>query len=78
MISMDHPAPIMHPTTGLHVVTYILRYAHLNFFEMSDGHSLIAEAHQGDIIMPMHIIIPNTPDAELLDGMMNKNLPEFC
>jgi hypothetical protein len=68
----------MHPTTGLHVVTYILRYAHLNFFEMSDGHSLIAEAHQGDIIMPMHIIILNTPDVELLVGMMNENLPAFC
>jgi hypothetical protein len=44
---------------------------------MSDGHSLIAEAHQGDISLPTHLIIPNTPEAERLISMMNKNLPAF-
>ncbi len=77
MINLDHGAPIMHPTTGLYVVSYTLHYVLLNFVKMSDGHSLIAEAHQGDISMPTHIIIPNTPEAERLIGMMNKNLPAF-
>ncbi len=77
VINLNHVAPIMHPTTGLHVVSYTLRYDLLNFVKMIDGHSLIAEAHQGDISLPTHIIIPNTPEAERLIGMMNKILPAF-
>ncbi len=77
MINLDHPALIMHPTTGWHVVSYTLRYVLLNFVKMSDGHPLIAEALQSDISMPTHLIILNTPKAERLVGMMNKNLPAF-
>ncbi len=44
---------------------------------MSDGHAAIAKAHQSDISMPMHLVIPNTPEAKRLIGMMNKNLPAF-
>jgi hypothetical protein len=77
VINLDHTAPIMHPTTGLHVVSYTLCYVLSNFIKMSDGHSLIAEAHQGDISLPMHLIIPNTPEAEQLISMMNQNLPAF-
>jgi hypothetical protein len=76
IINLDHPAPMMHPTTGLHMVSCSLRYALLNFVKMSDGHSLIAEAHQSDNSMPTHLIIPNT-QAERLVGMMNKILPAF-
>ncbi len=64
VINRDHPAPIMHPTTGRHVVSYTLCYVQLNFVKMSDGDSLIAEAHQSDISMPTHHIIPNTPKVE--------------
>jgi hypothetical protein len=77
VINLDHAAPIMHPTTGLYVVSYTLHYVLLNFIKMSDGHSLIAEAHQGDISLPTHLIIPSTPEAERLISMMNKNLPAF-
>ncbi len=77
VINLDHPTPIRHPTTGLHVVSYTLHYVLLNFVKMGDGHPLIAEAHQGDISLLTHIIIPNTPEAEHLVGMMNKNLPAF-
>ncbi len=77
VINLEHAAPIMHPTTVLHVVSYTLCYVLSNFVKMDDGHSLIAEAHQGDISLPMHIIIQNTPEAEHLIGMMNKNLPDF-
>ncbi len=72
VINLDHPAPIMHPTMGQHVVSYTVRYVLLNVVQMSDGHSLIAEAHQNNIFMPTHLIILNTPEAELLVGMMNK------
>jgi hypothetical protein len=49
----------------------------MNFLKMSDGHSLVAEVYQSNISKPTHIIIPNTPEAERLVGMMNKNLPAF-
>ncbi len=77
VINLDHISPIMHPTTGLHVVSYSLCYVLMNFVKMSNGHALIAKAHQADISLPMHIIIPNTPEAERLVSMMNKNLPAF-
>ncbi len=38
---------------------------------------MIVEAHQEDILQPTHITIPNTPEAERMVGMMNKNLPAF-
>ncbi len=44
---------------------------------MNDGCPAIAEAHQQDLSMPTHLIILNTPEAEKLIGMMNKNLPAF-
>jgi hypothetical protein len=77
VIYLDHPAPIMHPTTGQHVVSCTLRHVLLNFVKMSDGHPLIAEAHQSNISMPTHLIIPNTPKAEQLVGTMNKKFPLF-
>jgi hypothetical protein len=49
----------------------------LNYLKMKDGHPMIAEAHQEDILQPTHIIIPSTPEAERMVGMMNKNLPAF-
>jgi hypothetical protein len=77
VINLDHPAPIMHLTTGQHVVSYTLCYILLNFVKMSDGHHFIAEARQSDISMLTYLIILNTPKAEQLVGMMNKNLPAF-
>ena len=44
---------------------------------MSDGCAAIAEAHQSAISKPTHLIVPNTPEAERLVGMMNKNLLAF-
>jgi hypothetical protein len=44
---------------------------------MNDGCPAIAEAHQQDLSMPTHLVVPNTPEAERLIGMMSKNLPAF-
>jgi hypothetical protein len=52
-IDLDHPAPIVHLTTGLYMVSYSLCYTLLNFVKMSDGHFLITEAHQDDFSKPM-------------------------
>jgi hypothetical protein len=45
VIDLDSPLAIMDPENGLHLVSYSLRYALMNFLKMSDGHSLVAEAH---------------------------------
>jgi hypothetical protein len=42
---------------------------------MQDEHPMIVEVHQADISQPTYVIIPNTPKAKWLVGMMNKNLP---
>ena len=44
---------------------------------MDDGHSLISEAHQRDHMGSVDIVIPNTPEAETMVAMMNKQLPAY-
>jgi hypothetical protein len=44
---------------------------------MEDGHPIIAKAYQAGILMPTYVVIPNTPEAERMLLMMNKNLPAF-
>ncbi len=46
--------------------------------KMSDGHQVIAEVHQASLLVgPVHIVIPNSPEAERMVIMMNKNLPAY-
>jgi hypothetical protein len=53
--------------------TLLLRYLHL-----SNGHQLIAEIHQANGVMgPVQAVIPNTPEAERMIVMMNKNFPAY-
>lgn len=77
VIDLDYAAAIHHPTTGKLVGNYSLRHVLLNFVKMEDGRPAIAEAHQSEIAKPTHIVIPNTPEAEKMIGMMNKNLPAY-
>ena len=44
---------------------------------MDDGHSLIAEAHQRGHMGSVDIVIPNTPEVEMMVAMMNKQLPAY-
>jgi hypothetical protein len=77
VILLDESKEITHLTTGKSLGFYSLQYALLNYLKMKDGHPMIPEAHQEDILQPTNIIIPNTPEAERMVGMMNKNLPAF-
>jgi hypothetical protein len=50
----------------------------LKYIKLSDGHQLIAEVHQASTLVgPVHIAIPNTPEAERMVIMMNKNFPAY-
>jgi hypothetical protein len=77
VIGLDHLMAIVHPTSGKEVACYSFWHILLNFIKMSDGCVAIAEVHQQDISMPTHLVVPNTPEAERLTGMMNKYLPAF-
>jgi hypothetical protein len=77
VIDLDHLTAIIHPTSGKVVARYSLWHILLIFIKMSDGCAAIAEAHQQDLSMPVHLIVPNTPEVERLIEMMNKNLPAF-
>lgn len=55
-----------------------LRMALLRYVHLSDGHSLMAEVHQSNGVMGrVQAVIPNTPEAEQMILMMNKNLPAY-
>ena len=77
VIDLDYASEVRHPTSGKLVGRYSLRYALLNFVKMGDGRPAIAEAHQSDIAKPTYLVVPNTPEAERMIGMMNKNLPAY-
>ena len=77
VIDLDHMMEIKHPVSSKVVTYYSLRHVVLSFIKMSNGCSAIAEAHQQDISMQTHLVVPNTPEMERIIGMMNKNLPAF-
>jgi len=55
-----------------------LRHVLLTKFKLSDGFQLIAEVHQASAPMsPVQVVVPQTPEAEKMVLMMNKNFPAF-
>jgi hypothetical protein len=76
VIDLDHPTRILNPNTQKSIVSYTSCYVLLNFLKMR---WLLRDCGgtSGWNIQTNHIIIPNTPEAEQLVGMMNKNLPAF-
>jgi hypothetical protein len=77
VICLDEAADIMHTVTGNKISTLSLRFVLLNYLKMEDGYPIIAKVHQECIMMPTYVVIPNTPEAERMLLMMNKNLPAF-
>jgi hypothetical protein len=77
VICLDEAADIMHTVTGNKISTLSLQFVLLNYLQIEDGHPTIAKVHQEGIMMPTYVVIPNTPKAERMLLMMNKNLPTF-
>ncbi len=75
VICLDEAADIMHAVNGNKISTLSLQFVLLNYLQMEDGHPTIADVHQESIMMPTYVVIPNTPVAERMFLMMNKNLP---
>ena len=59
------------------VATMNLRHVLYKYVNMEDGHSLISEAHQRGHMGSVDIVIPDTPEAETMVAMMNKQLPAY-
>jgi hypothetical protein len=50
----------------------------LKYFRLSDGHQLIAEINQAkEPMAPVQAVVPNTPEAERMIVMVNKNFPAY-
>ncbi len=77
VILLDETSEVIHPVRKVIFGMLSLRDILLHYLKMSDGHSMIAEAHQEGILKPTTIIIPVTTEDEHMALMMNKNLPAF-
>ena len=59
-------------------MTISLCFVLLKYLCLSDGHQLIAEIHQSkEPMVPVQAVIPNTPEAEGMIVMMNKNFLSY-
>ncbi len=75
---LDIPIDIYQEGTNNCLGRISLYQAMLKYIRLSDGHQLIAEVHQGSTLVgPVHIVIPNTPEAKRMVLMMNKNFPAY-
>jgi hypothetical protein len=77
MISVDTVTDIIHPVSGIELAFITLQTTLLNYLKMKDGHQGIAKVDQKSIQMPTCTIIPNTPDAETMISMINKNIAAY-
>ena len=66
---------VLDPTKA--VANMSLCHVLYKYIKMDDGHSLIAEEHQRVHMGSVDIVIPNTPEAETMVAMMNKQLPAY-
>jgi len=49
----------------------------LRYFEMNNGHSLIAEVHQRVVTSPVEAVYPALEEAETMIPKMNRHLLAF-
>jgi hypothetical protein len=50
----------------------------LRYLRLSNSHQLIAEIHQANGVMgPVQAVVPNSPEAERMIIMLNKNFPAY-
>ena len=74
--NLDGEGSIRHVVTRKVLKKMSLRQALYSFFKLKDGHSLFAEIHARGS-GGADVVIPNTPEAEVMVGHMNKNIACF-
>jgi hypothetical protein len=78
IVHLDATAPVLSASTGQPIGNLSLRQVLLKYLKMNDGTSLIAEIHQRGSMGIVEIIVPNTPEAESMVLMMNRQFPAYC
>ena len=76
---LDATAPFFSVTNPEEQVgTLSLRQVILRYIKLADGSSLVAEIHQRGSMGLVEMVVPNTPEAEAMVMMLNRNFPAFC
>jgi hypothetical protein len=78
IVDIDWAVQMMCEKTGKRRGALSLRDILLSQFKMNNGHSLIVEVHQRQILSPVEVVIPNTEEAETMIARMNQHLLAFC
>jgi hypothetical protein len=77
-IYLNSTAAIKDDNTGNVIRVVSLHTLLLRYLRLSDGHQLIVEIHQANGVMgPVQAVVPNSPEAEQMIMMMNKNFPAY-
>jgi hypothetical protein len=79
IVDLDGSAMSKDEQTGWDIGTYSLCTILLKSLCLCDGHQLIAENSQAkkEHMAPVQTVVPNTPKAERMIVMMNKNFPYY-
>ncbi len=78
IVDLNGSAAVKDEETSRKIMTITLRTVLLKYLRLSDGHQLIAEIHQSkEPMAPVQAVLPNTPEAEHMIVMMNKNFPSY-
>ncbi len=78
IVYLNGTAAIKDNNTGNVIRVVSLRTLLLRYLHLSNGHQLIAEIHQANGVMgPVQAVVPNSPEAEQMIMMMNKNFPAY-
>ena len=78
IIDLDGSAVVKDEDTGCKIITISLRSVLLKYLRLNDGHQLIAAIHQSkEPMAPVQAVVSNTPEAERMIVMMNKNFPSY-
>jgi hypothetical protein len=76
--NLDIPINIYQEDTNYCLGCISLCQAMLKYIRLSNGHQLIVEVHWASTLVgPVHIVIPNTPEAKIMVLMMNNNFPAY-
>ena len=77
-LNIDEEVPFYHlDDLSIPAGTMSLRFVIYTYFKMEDGHSLVAEIHQRGPMGAVEVVVPNTPAAEHMVVMMNKQMGAY-
>jgi hypothetical protein len=78
IVSLYESAVVKDEGNGCKIMTMSLCTVLLKYLRLSKGHRLTAEIHQAtEPMAPVQAVVPNTPEAERMIVMMNKNFPAY-